>query len=257
MTIKTPLLLRYLFLFVLIGILNYSFAQRISKDNKGLVLTVNFSLLSQISGGDLKNRYGNSSAPNISIDLMTEQGNWIIGGEFGYIFGRTVKEDPLRKIYNLPGKLYGTDFVATEVFLRERGLWTGGYIGKLFSTNQSNHRSGIRVSLGLGHLQHKIRLQDDTKSIVQLDQPYIRGYDRLTGGWYISEFIGYQHLSKNRRVNLMIGFDFMQGFTTSWRDWDWDLKSKNTSKRLDLLSGIRASWSLPFYIGEPAEEIYY
>ncbi|MFZ4544939.1 MAG: hypothetical protein ACOYOA_12875 [Saprospiraceae bacterium] len=232
-------------------------AQRITRDNKGLALTANFSLLGQIAGGDLKTRFGNSSAPNLSIDLMTDRGNWIGGAEFGYIFGRTVKEDPLTKIYNLSGKIYGTDFVATEIFLRQRGFWTGAYLGKLIPVSSVNKRSGIRLTIGFGNIQHKIRLQDDTKSVVQLDSPYNKGYDRLTGGWYVSEFIGYQHLSKNRRVNLMIGFDFMQGFTKSWRDWDWDLKSKNTEQRLDLLSGIRVGWSLPFYIGEASEEIYY
>ncbi len=232
-------------------------AQRRSKDNKGLVLLANFSVLGQVSGGDLKTRFGNNTALGIGSELVTQKGNWIFGGEFAYLSGKKVKEDPVTTLYNIEKQIYGSDLQATSVFFRQRGYWAGGYVGKLIPISANNQRSGIRVTIGLGHMQHKIRIQDDTQTIVQFDAGYDRGYDRLSGGLYLSEFVGYQILSKNRRINMTIGFDFMQGFTKSMRDWDWDKKSKDTTARKDLLSGLRLNWSLPFYIGEKSEEIYY
>jgi hypothetical protein len=234
-----------------------SYAQKRSYDNKGFAIIPNIGLSTHLPGGDMKARYGTSTAFHISTESMTDRGNWILGGEFGYFFGRKVKENPLKGLYNVDELIFGGDFQPTNVFLRERGLWAGGYFGKLIPISMDNQRSGIRVTIGLGHLRHRIRIQDDTKTVVQIDKPYSQGYDRLTGGLYLSQFIGYQHLSKNRRINTTIGFDLMQGFTKSMRDWDWDKKSKDTTRRLDLLSGMRLMWSLPFYIGEKAEDIYY
>jgi hypothetical protein len=254
--------MKFKFLFSILLVSNLLQAQSRSKDNHGLALNLNIGLLGQLSGGDLKARFGNNNAFSLSAELMTERGNWIFGGEYSYLAGKTVKEDPLVHLYNIidpdqGNKIYGNDFQATSAFLRERGFWAGGYIGKLIPFNATHHRTGLRVTIGVGHLQHKIRLQDDTQSITQFENPYIKGYDRLTGGLYVSEFVGYQILSSNRRINFTIGFDFMQGFTKSMRDWDWDKKSKDTTAKRDYLNGLRMTWTLPFYIGENVEQIYY
>lgn len=245
-----------LILLLLLGFSVNSDAQRISKGNDGLALLLNAGGQYQLSGGTLKERYGNNTAFGLGAEFMTQRGNWIIGGQYNYLNGKDVKENPLQKIYNVDEFIYGGDFQPTKILLRQRGWWAGGYIGKLIPVT-NNHRQGIRITLGVGHMQHKIRIQDDTKTVVQLEYPYAAGYDRLSGGLYVSEFIGYQLLSQNRRANFTIGFDFMQGFTKSMRDWDWDLKAKDTRARRDLLSGLRVQWTLPFYIGEKSEEIYY
>lgn len=245
----------YTFLLLLLSL--FAKAQSRSYDNKGFALIPSIGLSTHTPGGDLKKRFGQSTAFHLATEGLTEKGNWIFGGEFSYFFGKKVKENPITPLYNVDDLIFGGDFQPTNIFLRERGFWAGAYLGKLIPINKNNQRTGIRVTMGIGHLQHRIRIQDDTKSVVQIDEPYSQGYDRLTGGLYLSEFIGYQILSKNRRINLTIGFDFMQGFTKSMRDWDWDKKSKDTTKRLDLFNGMRLMWSLPFYIGEKSEEIYY
>jgi hypothetical protein len=93
--------------------------------------------------------------------------------------------------------------------------------------------------------------------VPQLTGNYKKGYDRLTNGLAINEFIGYQMLSTNKRVNFYFGFEFTQGFTQSRRDFDFDTRSADTQKRFDSLMGIRAGWILPFYVGKGAAEIYY
>jgi len=71
------------------------------------------------------------------------------------------------------------------------------------------------------------------------------------------EFIGYHLLSKNRQLNFFGGIEMMQAFTQSRRDFNFDTQQKDETKRVDLLFGLRVGLTLPFYIGEPSEQIYY
>ena len=142
--------------------------------------------------------------------------------------------------------------------LRERGLQFNVLAGKLFPLPGKNKRSGIRTTVGVGFLQHKIRLQQDPDSkVFQFVGAYQEGYDRLTNGLSISEFIGYQHLSNNRGVNFFFGFEFTQAFTQNRRNFNFNEMRKDDSKRTDLLIGFKVGWTLPFYIGEEADEIFY
>jgi hypothetical protein len=152
------------------------------------------------------------------------------------------------------GDIIGSDQAVADVALRERGYYIGGMLGKLFTFGEK--RSGIRLTLGAGMLQHWIRLQDNSSSVAQITGAYRKGYDRRTGGLMLQQFIGWQHLSANRRANWFIGLEFNQGFTNSLRSWDFTEMRKLDEKRTDLRFGIRVGWTLPFYLSG-AEEIYY
>ena len=133
----------------------------------------------------------------------------------------------------------------------------GALIGKLFSLSDVNPRSGIRFTISSGLLQHKIRIQDDpVRDVPQLSTEYRKGYDRLTNGLTFNEFIGYQMLSRNRRINFYAGLEFTQAFTKSRRDFNFDTMTAETENRVDLLYGFRVGWVLPFYFGN-AGDIYY
>jgi hypothetical protein len=90
-----------------------------------------------------------------------------------------------------------------------------------------------------------------------LEGDYLKGYDRLTSGFCLSEFVGYQLLSNSRLLNFFAGVELYQGFTRSRRDWNIDQVKKDDSPRLDLLSGIRVGWVLPLYRRAPKEFYIY
>lgn len=251
-----------LYILLIFSILVPNFSVHAQKDNdrnkqKGVALLTNFNAGIAKPGKDLAVRFGVNNAVGIGVELMTNRTTWIIGSDFSYFFSKKVNEDPLKKLINYDTYIYGNDKGLSEYLLRERGFIVQGYLGKLFLLNKSANRNGIRVTFGAGYMQHKIRLQDDSRSITQFSGDYKKGYDRLTGGLSLSQYIGYQYLSNNSRINFSVGFDFLQGFTKSLRDWDFDLKSKNTASRLDLLYGIRATWILPFYLGDLGEKDEY
>jgi hypothetical protein len=114
------------------------------------------------------------------------------------------------------------------------------------------------VTLGAGFLQHKVRIQDDpTRNVPQLSKEYKKGYDRLTNGWALTQFIGYQKLANDRRLNFFFGIESMQAFTAGRRSFNFDTQSTDNDNRIDLSFGFRAGWILPFYYGKGQDEISY
>ena len=184
--------------------------------------------------------------------------NWSLGLDGAFMFGTEVNEDVLAPIRGPEGIIYGDDGGFAEIGLRQR-MWNLGVNGgRLFPLFKHNKRSGIKTSVGVSIFQHKIRVQNDPQVFVaQVAGDAKKGFDRLTNGLAINQFIGYQHLSINQRVNFYAGIELTQAFTQNRRDWNVDTLEKDTSNRLDLLFGIRLGWSLPFYIGVNADDQFY
>lgn len=226
-----------------------------SEESAGILF--NFSYASQFPGGDLSERFGNNPNIGLGVDFITKKTNYIFGLEGNIMFGTNVKENVLLSLLTPEGNLIGNDRSFAEIRLAQRGFYVGALVGKLFSLSQTNNRSGIRVTVGSGILQHKIRIQDDPiRDVAPLADDYKKGYDRLTNGLAFNEFVGYQHLGKNRRINFYAGLEFTQAFTRSRRDFNFDTRMADTENRFDLLIGIRLGWILPFYIGD-SSQIYY
>ncbi|MBL7828693.1 MAG: hypothetical protein JNJ57_18810 [Saprospiraceae bacterium] len=227
--------------------------EEVDPRNKGKAILFHFGLGGQLPGGDLYDRFGLNGVYGGGVEFLTEN-NFFIGLEGLGIFGTEVKDDPLINLRTPDGFIIGNDRALASVALRQRGWYAGGNIGKIFTFNDQRH--GLRVSLGGGWQQHKIRVQDNRQVLTQITGDYIKGYDRLTAGFTLNQFIGWQHLGKLRRNNWMIGFEFSQGFTKSFRDWDFSEMKKLEGNRLDLRFGIKAAWTLPFYMTK-SDEIYY
>lgn len=221
--------------------------------NKGKAILLHVSFGAQIPGADLADRFGVNGVYGGGLDFMTKN-NYFIGFEGHAIFGQKVKEDPLAILRTPEGYIIGNNTALSSVLLRERGMYLGGAIGKLFTLKEA--RKGIRVSLGAGWFQHRIRVQDADRTLTQVTGDYAKGYDRLTGGLAFNQFIGWQKLGKLKRSNFMIGFEFNQGLTETRRDWDFTEMKKLTGKRLDLRFGIKAAWTMPFYVGNSSEIFY-
>lgn len=225
--------------------------------NEGTILAVNLSYGTQFPGGDLSDRFGVNINTGLGLQLFLTS-NWMLELEGQYLFGSRVKTDVLAPLRSPEGYIFANDGGPADITLRERGWWLGLSAGKLISLLPSNPRSGLRLSLGAGLLEHKIRIQNDPQAFVPaLTSEYRKGYDRLSNGLALKQFIGYQHFSLNRRINFFAGIELMQGFTASRRSWNTDEMAREDSPRLDLLFGFRAGWVLPFYLGEKGETIYY
>jgi hypothetical protein len=228
------------------------------KGNEYGALNLQLTYGGYLTGGQWQKRFGPHFGIGGGLEYMTHPGNWILGAEALYLFGGQVKEDILANLETVDGQIVGNDLTFGNIELRKRGLYTGLVVGKLFQTHPENKKEGIRASFGLGYLWHKVRLQDDFQNVPQVGLDYRKGYDRLTGGFGTTQYIAYQKLDKNRLFNFIAGVEFMQAYTRSIRDWNFDTgQPADKNRYLDLAFGIRLTWILPFYVGMPSEDIFY
>ena len=223
----------------------------------GLIIgLLNFQYGVHLPGADLNKRFGPSFSAGAAFDLLTKN-NWLAGIQAGFHFGDNVDENVLNSLTGADGLIFNDDIFPAEIRLRQRGLAFNAEFGRIFRSNERS-RSGIRATLGLGFFQHKIRIQDDPLGKVSsLSGTYKKGYDRLSNGFATTQFIGYQYLSANRRINLMIGMEFTQAWTKNRRSFNFDQRIRQTDTRFDLLTGWRIGWTMPLYIGENPDEIRY
>jgi hypothetical protein len=210
----------------------------------------------QVPGGDLADRFGNNNNVGGTFQWKTKK-NWIFGIDGNFIFGDDVKENTiLDRISTSQGFIIGEDGFYADVFLYERGFMFQGKAGKIFPFIGPNPNSGMMATLGVGLLQHKIRIEDKGNTAPQVSEEYKKGYDRLTNGLSLTEFIGYSNFGNHRLVNFQLGFEFTEAFTKSRRNFDFATMKRDDKSRFDFLFGIRLAWIIPLYKRTPREFYY-
>jgi hypothetical protein len=170
------------------------------------------------------------------------------------MFGTHVKheENILSNIAASSGLIIDGDGAWAEVFYYERGFYANARAGKIFPVLNPNPNSGLCVMIGTGLLQHKIRIDNPGNLAPQIKDDYKKGYDKLSNGWALSEFVGYMYMGNRRLITFFAGFEFTQAWTQSRRDFDFVLMKKDESKRFDMLYGFKAGWVVPLYKRSPA-----
>ncbi len=211
-----------------------------------------------LPGAALKDRFGS----NFTLGGATEIkfGKWFAGINYHYLFGSEVKEDVLSNLRNDRKEYIGIDGHISNILIQERGYTTAVYAGRLFPLGGSL-QNFLKVSIGGGILQHKIKVTDEYNVMPQIFGDYRYGYDRLVNGPMAEEYIGYQFLSNNKRINFSAGFVLRQGFTRQKRvaNYPDPINPVLTTEknRIDLMNGFKVSWVMPFYFQGNAEEIIY
>ncbi|MDP2424339.1 MAG: hypothetical protein U1C46_01805 [Bacteroidales bacterium] len=230
---------------------------KISQEKAGFPLFHAFYSF-QLPGHDLTERFGSNSVIGTGFLYKTKY-NLLLGVDGGLIFSENVrnKDQYLENIATSEGYLISESGTFASVFLHERGFYAGAKLGGIIPVFGPNPNSGLMILLGGGILQHKIRIEDTDNNTPQVFGDYKKGYDRLTNGPSISQFIGYIHFDNTRVINFHVGLELIQAWTRSLRPWDFDRMQPDTRKRFDTLWGIRLGWILPLYKRAPQEYYYY
>ncbi len=224
------------------------------KDSAFRILTVGVHASGQIPKKDMAIRFGNNLSAGISFNWKTKH-NIIFGVEGSYLFSKNVKEDVVASMKNSDGFITDNEGFPADLRLTLRGWNIYANIGKVFPKLGHNPNSGLIITAGLGYMQHKVKLYDANQKIAAVKGDLKKGYDRLSGGFALSQFIGYHYLSNNRLTNFTIGLEFYEGFTKSYRGFNYDTGLEDTQKRLDVLMGLRLEWQLPLY--KRTKDFYY
>lgn len=243
-----PMKTKFLLLFILIG----TVASAQKKDTTGLVrrgFICQFTYNFQTPGGDFAARFGNGHTVGAGVYYKASS-NWVFGVEGNYLFGAPVREQGIfDAITNEQGYAVNTNGGLVYLEGKLRGFNLMGKVGKIIPLSRFNQNSGIMLSMSGGYIEHYIRLSNQTSNVTALKGDLAYGYDRLCAGFLLTEFIGYQHLSHNKRVNFFAGFEFGQGFTESKRAWNYDLNKPLPGRRQDNFISFRFGWLLPIYTG--------
>ncbi|NND78037.1 MAG: hypothetical protein HKN39_07620 [Flavobacteriales bacterium] len=223
-------------------------AQKNVRDSLVALNLIGFNGAFQLPFGDLGDRFGNNGLAGISYHFKTKK-NLILGVEGNLIFGPSVKNSSelAADIRTSDGFFIDNFGMLATVLIQERGLDIRAVGGKIIPLFGPNENSGLLIKLGVGLLQHRIRFEARENEVPQIEGDSQKGYDRLTNGLSVSQFIGYQHLGNKNKVNFSVGIEFIEAFTQSRRDINFDLMMKDETKRLDGLMGLKASWYIPIY----------
>ncbi len=213
----------------------------------------------QIPGADMAKRYGNNSTVG-PIFLWKTKTNWLFGADFNFLFSKNVKNvDSITKFMTTStGDVISPDGYAFDVlpFFHERGFTVGLKFGKLIPAFKINPNTGFLLMGSVGMIYHRTQIVVEDYEIPQLEGDYAKGYDRLSIGPSISQFIGFFYMGNSRMVNFYAGFEFTEGWTKSIRDYDFALQRKDDKTNFDFLFGIKAGWMFPLF-GRKPREFYY
>jgi hypothetical protein len=210
----------------------------------------------QIPGGDLAEQFGGNSSIGGGISFKTK-GNWIFSAEGNFMFGQTVRnsDNILKGITTPEGYLIDANGFVADIVYYERGFNFFGKFGKVIPVLSPNPNSGFTLIAGAGYLQNKIRIHNQGNTAPQIYGDYNKGYDRLNGGPAVSVSLGYMLLGNKRLLNFGAGFDFIQTWTKSFRERNFDTGMKDDRKLSSQFYSFRVSWIIPLYKRTP-EKFY-
>ncbi len=232
-------------------------AQSLLKDSVMAVWMISPHYSYQLPLGDMADRFGGNSAIGGIFGFKNGK-NWMFGVEGSYLFSNNVKDIGQLENISLGGNvLIRSDGRLESIFLVERGFTVQGFIGKMISFKKPNVNSGLVVKLGVGAIQHKIRLIGDKEYLPQISGDYLKGYDRLTSGFLLTPYLGYQYMSLNKRINFYGGIEFHLGLTKGRRAWNYDTNTPGDGRRTDMLIGFKGGWIITRYVAHTEKYYYY
>jgi len=221
---------------------------------KGIIIGLNAGL--DLPAADMVKRFGLSFRLGPSLMYKTTS-NYMFGAKMDFLFGNVIREDSLLAgVHDKDGNFINNNGQRIGIGLFERGMAIGLQAGKIFPVGGTNPNNGWLLLTGAGFLQHRINILDKDKTVPQVRDDYEKGYDRLTNGWYLEQFAGFNMFDKGGLLNFHIGLDIMAGFTKGRRDYLYDVKRTDDAARIDLLFGIRGGLYIPVF-KKKSEETYF
>ncbi|MDG1901925.1 MAG: hypothetical protein P8I80_06790 [Bacteroidales bacterium] len=217
----------------------------------------NLSYSYQFPGGDISKKYGDNSTIGVGLKYKTKK-NFMYSFDINFIFGNEVKnaDSILWMVETSDGHIMDGNGLFALYTLYERGYNLNFSIGKIFPILNPNPNSGLLISGGVGYMLTRMKIDNQNQTAPQISGDYAKGYDMLTGGISLNQFVGWYFMSNSRVLNFYGGFEFQQAFTKNLRDWDFQSKQKDNNNYFDYFIGIKIGWMIPIYKRAP-DNYYY
>jgi len=217
-----------------------------------------------VPGGDIAKEFGLSYRLGAAVLYKTTK-NWVFGLKCDFMLGNVVRQDSLminiRDRYSTADNTHVYEFINNNgeregVPIYERGYMIGLQAGKIISLNPRRPDNGIVLLTSVGFIQYKIDIYNDNKDIPELQGAYLKGYDRLTNGSFLEEYVGYIYFAKNKLLNFTLGLDGLVGFTRDRRSYLYDVMRTDNAQRVDFLFGLRGGWFIPIFKRKSEELLF-
>ncbi|MBL0310904.1 MAG: hypothetical protein IPP77_14915 [Bacteroidetes bacterium] len=215
------------------------------------------SYTAQFPFGDMKTRFGFNSLIGLHLSYKTAN-NWLVGGEVGVLVGARVKESYLLDNISTSSGQHVTLFNdLTNVKPNEIGYNVKFVAGKIVPLSKKFPDAGLLFMTSIGFLEHKILFNVRRTELPQLDKTYRTGYDRLSNGPVVSQFIGGIYMERKKFISVYGGLQFDLGFTQGRRPYDFYLQKPLNDKRMDMFIGIKFGWIIPIFLQASDKEYYF
>ena len=146
---KNGFLIFFLTVCFLILSANKCQAQKSIKDSTISMSIVTIQIGFHTPGGDLVDRFGNSSSIGLSYGYKNAR-NWTFSAEGGFIFGNELKEDVAIHIRNEDGFVLDNNGGLVSLVVLERGFNFSVGLSKTFPIIGPNPNSGLVIRGGVG-----------------------------------------------------------------------------------------------------------
>jgi hypothetical protein len=204
---------------------------------------------------DMADRFGVHALVGGGYQYKTA-GNWLYGVNGAFIYGSIVREDSiLDNLRNEAGFIIGLDGLQYDPILWESGMNFKVEVGKITDIWAINPNSGLAFTGGLGFLQHRIWIYIDEAAVPQLTEEYRKGYDRMSNGLMLTQYVGYYLFSNKYFINFRGGIEVMEAFTQNRRSLNYDTGLKDETPRFDMLFNLKLTWNLPVF-EQPRSKYY-
>lgn len=211
----------------------------------------------QFPYGNMKDRFGFNSLFGLHITYKTDR-NWLIGGEAAFLYGADVKESyVITKIATTTNQYISQNNDLIRINPQEQGFIVKLTAGKIIPFHKKYPDAGLLTMTSFGFLYHKIALNVREASLPQFSKVYRQGYDRMTYGPVLSQFIGGVFMMRKKYASGYIGATFDIAFTQGQRNYDFYLMAPLKDKRIDMFVGLKLGWIIPVFLQTSEKEFYY
>jgi hypothetical protein len=210
------------------------------------------------TGKDLAQKFGLLNHLGGKAGYKTNK-NFVWGVEGNFIFGNQIKlPNLLSQLTDTFGNVFDENGNIAKIAVNARGFNANLLFGKVFPVLSPNENSGVYAHMGLGYVQHKVRIETQDQYVPTLEKNYRKGYDRYTTGINFHQFLGYCYLSNNGLVNFYGGFYLQEAFTKNRREVFFDLPDVPvpTNTMFEIQYGCKVGWFVPVYRRKP-KDFYY
>lgn len=239
---------KIIYIWVAFFTLQNTFAQYVAPSMRKLSIGAAYSY--NIPSADMSNRFGDFNGTLLGVYYKSKS-QWTMGVSGTFYFGSQLKEDNL--LYNLSnssGTINSTNGNPAKYALSMHGYSVQANLGKMFRLFNRFPNSGLLVELSGGYISHWINFSIPQNDIPPLDDAHIKGYDRLSGGLAMTEFIGFMHYSASRFLNFKTGLSFTQANVQNFRQFNYDTQSMELGVLQDRISSFVFCWFIPIDISQ-------